>query len=176
MAGLEAMASLAPKSPRLLSNKDKVPWEIVCMALAKIPKEASMYGRLKYSLELSYHNRIRMIVINHVNSIRWDDTQRWSPTADLKERLADLALKESLEPMCCPKCSGRGQIFVSSKLYKCTLCLGVGIKSFSDVMRAKYLEVPRSTFQKNIRYNYFGIILPLIATWETQLERAMRRI
>ena len=96
MAGLEAMASLAHKSPRLLSNKDKVPWEIVCMALAKIHKEASMYGRLKYALELSYHNRIRMIVINHINSIRWDDTQRWSPTADLKERLADLALKESL--------------------------------------------------------------------------------
>lgn len=176
MAGLEAMASLAPKTSSLLRNRDNVPWEVVCMALAKIPKEASMYGRLKYALELSYYSRIRMILINHVYSIRWGDTQRWSPSADLKIDLAELALKESLEPMCCPKCSGRGQIFVSSKLYKCTLCLGVGIKSFSDVMRAKYLEVPRATFQKNIRYNYFGIILPLIATWETQLERAMRRI
>ena len=176
MAGLEAMASLAPKSSSLLKGKDNVPWEVVCMALAKVPKEASMYGRLKYSLELSYHNRIRMIILNHVNSISWDHTQRWSPTDNLKEDLAELALKESLEPLCCPKCSGRGQVFLDNTLYKCTLCLGVGIKSFSDVMRAKYLGVTRDIFRKNIKYNYFSKILPLIVTWENQLERAMRRI
>ena len=176
MAGLEAIASLAPKSPSIFKNRDQVPWEVVCMALAKIPSEASMYGRLKYALELSYYSRIRTIVINHVDSIRWEKTERWSPSANLIIDLAELALKESLEPMCCPKCSGRGQILVISKLYKCTLCLGVGVKSFSDVMRAKYLGVPRATFQRNIKYNYFGIILPLISKWESQLERAMRRI
>lgn len=176
MAGLEAMASLAPRSPSISRDRDNVPWEIVCMALAKISKEASMYGRLKYSLENSYYNNIMFIILKHVHSISWDHTQRWSPTDDLKASLADLALKESLEPLSCPKCSGRGQVFIDNKLYKCTLCLGVGIKSFSDAMRARYLDIPKSTFRKNIKYNYFDKILPLINSWEVQLERAMKRI
>ena len=65
MAGLEAMASLAPRSPSISRDRDNVPWEIVCMALAKISKEASMYGRLKYSLENSYYNNI-MFIINEL--------------------------------------------------------------------------------------------------------------
>ena len=51
MSGLEVMASLAPKSSSIFKVRDNVPWQIVCMALAKISNEASTYGRLKYSLE-----------------------------------------------------------------------------------------------------------------------------
>mgnify|MGYP003644837569 FL=1 len=176
MAGLEAIASLAPKSSSMMRERDNVPWEIVCMALAKIPKEASMYGRLKYALEYSYHRKVRDILLKHILSIKWKRTTKWKPNIDFFRSVADLALKESLEPMCCPKCSGRGQVFVEETLYKCTLCLGVGIKSMSDKVRANYLDVPRESFRRNIKYHYFNDVMPLIREWEDALVRAMRRM
>ena len=63
MAGLEVMASHAPKSASIFKVRDSVPWQIVCMALSKISKEASMYGRLKYSLEYSYHRKVRNVIL-----------------------------------------------------------------------------------------------------------------
>ena len=176
MAGLEAMAALGPKSSSIMRDRDNVPWEIVCMALAKIPKEASMYGRLKYALEHSYHRRVRSVILEHILSFKWKSTTRWNPGLDFLEDVADLALKESLDPMCCPKCSGRGQVFVEDTLYKCTLCLGVGIKSMSDKLRAAYLNIPRESYRRNIKYHYFNDVMPLIRGWEDALVRVMRRM
>jgi hypothetical protein len=82
MAGLEAMASLAPKSSSIFRVRDKVPWQIVCMALAKISKEASMYGRLKYSLEYSYHRKVRNIILKHVMVVPWRTNAKWHPDKD----------------------------------------------------------------------------------------------
>ena len=121
MSGLEAMASLAPQSSSIFRVRDKVPWQIVCMALAKISKEASMYGRLKYSLEYSYHKRVRNIVLKHVMSLKWNTNAKWRPDKDFFVKVSDLALKESLDPMCCPKCRGRGTVIVNDTLYTCTL-------------------------------------------------------
>ncbi len=176
MAGLEAMESLGPKSSSIMRDRDNVPWEIVCMALAKIPKEASTYGRLKYALEYSYHRRVRDTVLKHITSFEWKSTTKWIPDMDFFKSIADLALKESLEPMCCPKCSGRGQVFVEETLYKCTLCLGVGIKSMSDRIRAAYLDIPRTSYRRNVKYHYFNDVMPLIRGWEDLLVRAMRRM
>ena len=176
MAGLEAMASLAPKSSSIFRVRDKVPWQIVCMALAKISKEASMYGRLKYSLEHSYKRRVRDVILNHVLSINWKTTQRWDPPPDFFVMVADLALKESLDPLCCPKCGGRGNMVIEDTLYTCTLCLGVGIKSMSDRIRAKYLGIHRDLFRRNVRYNYYHDVIAMIGTWEEELSRALKRI
>jgi len=176
MAGLEVMASLAPKSSSIFRVRDPVPWQLVCMALAKISKEASMYGRLKYSLEYSYHRRVRNLILKHVMSVRWNENQRWTANKDFFVKVADLALKESLDPMCCPKCSGRGNVVVDDTLYTCTLCLGVGIKSMHDTIRANYLGVHRNTFRKNIRYHYFREVMSLIREWEDELFRSMKRM
>ena len=176
MAGLEVMASLAPKSSSIFRVRDKVPWQIVCMALAKISKEAAMYGRLKYSHEYSYHRKVRNIILKHVMEVRWNTTSRWKPDKDFCVKVADLALKESLDPMCCPKCSGRGNILIEETLYECALCLGVGIKSMHDTIRANYLGVHRNTFRKLIKYHYFREVMSLISEWEYELTRAMKRM
>ena len=176
MAGLEAMASLAPKSSSIFKVRDNVPWQIVCMALAKISKDASMYGRLKYSLEYSYHRRVRNIVLNHVMSIRWSANAKWRPDKDFFVKGADLALEESLDPLCCPKCSGRGNVVIDDTLYTCTLCLGVGIKSMHDTLRANYLGVHRNQFRKNIKHHYFREVMSLISGWEDELIRAFKRM
>ena len=176
MAGLEVMASLAPQSSSIFRVRDKVPWQIVCMALAKISKEASMYGRLKYSLEYSYHRRVRNTVLNHVMKVRWKTTSRWKPDKDFYINIADLALKESLDPLCCPKCSGRGNVVVDETLYTCTLCLGVGIKSMHDSIRADYIGIHRNTFRKLIKYHYFREVMSIIREWEDELTRSMKRM
>jgi len=176
MAGLEVMASLATKSSSIFKVRDNVPWQIVCMALSKTSKEASMYGRLKYAMEYSYHRKVRNIILKHVIEIRWGITERWNPGKDFFVNVADLALKESLDPMCCPKCSGRGNVIVDETLYTCTLCLGVGIKSMHDSIRADYLGVHRHTFRKNIRYHYFREVMSLIRVWEDELVHTFKRM
>jgi len=176
MAGLEVMASLAPKSSSIFRVRDKVPWQIVCMALAKISKEASMYGRLKYSLEYSYHRKVRSAVLKHVMEVRWKTTAKWKPDKDFCIKVADLALKESLDPQCCPKCSGRGNIIIDDTLHTCALCLGVGIKSMHDSIRADYLGVHRHTFRKNIRHHYFREVMSVIRDWEDELVLAFKRM
>ena len=88
MAGLEVMASLAPKSSSIFKVRDNVPWQIVCMALAKISKEASTYGRLKYSLEYSYHRRVRNTILKHVMEVRWNTTAKWKPDKDFCIKVA----------------------------------------------------------------------------------------
>lgn len=176
MAGLEVMASLAPKSSSIFTVRDKVPWQIVCIALAKISKEASMYGRLKYAMEDSYRKKVRQIILKHSISLDWRSTQRWKPDNKFFVSLAELVLKESLEPMCCPKCSGRGNVFIDESLYTCTLCLGIGIKSMSDHVRANYIGIKRDTFRRNVRYNYFNEIMPLIRTWEDELVQTFKRM
>ena len=176
MAGLEVMASLAPKSSSIFKVRDNVPWQIVCMTLAKISKEASMYGRLKYALERSYHRKVRNIILKHVMSISWRTSAKWKPDKDFCIKVADLALKESLDPMCCPKCSGRGNVVISDTLYTCTLCLGVGIKSMHDSIRADYLGVHRNTFRKQIKHHYFREVLSIVREWEDELIRAFKRM
>ena len=176
MAGLEVMASLAPKSSSIFKVRDNVPWQIVCMALAKISKQASMYGRLKYSLEYSYHKKVRNIILKHVMSISWRTSAKWKPDKDFFVKVADLALKESLDPMCCPKCSGRGNVVISDTLYTCTLCLGVGIKSMHDSIRSDYLGVHRNTFRKQIKHHYFREVLSIVREWEDELIRAFKRM
>ena len=176
MAGLEVMASLAPKSSSIFKVRDNVPWQIVCMALAKISKAASTFGRLKYSLEYSYHRRVRNTILKHAMKVRWNTTAKWRPDKDFCVKVSDLALKESLDPLCCPKCSGRGNVVVDDTLYTCTLCLGVGSKSMHDSIRADYLGVHRHTFRKNIKYHYFREVMSIIRDWEDELARAMKRM
>ena len=176
MAGLEAMASLAPKSSSIFKVRDNVPWQLVCMALSKTSKEASMYGRLKYAMEYSYHRKVRNIILKHVMSLRWNTTAKWNPDKDFFVQITDLALKESLDPMCCPKCSGRGNLMVDDTLYTCKLCLGVGVKSMHDTIRANYLGVHRNTFRKLIKHLYFREVMSLIREWEDELERTFKRM
>jgi len=176
MAGLEVMASLAPKSSSIFRVRDNVPWQIVCMALAKISKEASMYGRLKYAMEYSHRKKIRNIILKHLIALDWRSTQRWQPDNIFFMKVADLVLKESLEPMCCPKCSGRGNVFIDESLFTCTLCLGIGIKSMSDHVRANYIGIKRELFRRHVKYNYFNEIMPLIRGWEDELLRTFKRM
>jgi len=176
MAGLEVLAALGPKTSSIFRMRDNVSWQIVCMAMARISKEASMYGRLKYSLEHSYKRRVRNVILKHVISVKWNSTSRWNPDKEFFINIADLALKESLDPMCCPKCSGRGNVIIDETLYTCTLCSGIGIKSMHDTIRANYLGVHRNTFRKNIKYNYFRDVMSLIREWEDELSRTMKRM
>jgi len=54
--------------------------------------------------------------------------------------------------------------------------LGVGIKSMSDRIRAAYLDIPRTSYRRNVKYHYFNDVMPLIRGWEDLLVRAMRRM
>jgi len=179
MSGLESLKSLTVKSPSIWGPSNRVPWTDVCMVLATVSTDASRYGRLKYSMEYSQRPHVLRNLLSCALKIKWNK----SLTNKEIYSIVNLSLEESLSPAICPKCNGRKQLIVQDKIYKCTVCLGVGNRSMSDRARARYIygtddhhNTILNRFQRQIKYNYFNTLISTTQEWEMELHRAFKRI
>jgi len=179
MSGLESLKSLTVKSPSIWGPTNRVPWTDVCMILATVSKDASRYGRLKYSMEYWQKPHIFRSLLKAASEVEWNKV---ISNKDLYN-IISLALEEALSPAICPKCNGRKQVIVQSSIYKCDVCLGVGTRSISDSVRARYIfkdidstHAYRHRYIKYIKYNYFNTLVATTQEWEMELHRAFKRI
>jgi hypothetical protein len=179
MSGLESLKSLTVKSPSIWGPSNRVPWTDVCMILSTVSSDASRYGRLKYSLEYSQKPHIFRNLLADALKLKWN---KIITEKDIYNTV-NLALEESLSPAICPKCNGRKQLTVQDKIYKCDVCLGVGTKSMSDAVRARYIfkdiditDVYRKRYIKYIKYNYFNTLIATTQQWEIELHAAFKKI
>ena len=194
MAGLESLKSLTIPPPFAGVLSPRIPWEDVCMALARCSGEASDYGRLKYALDNECYSRVWNALFQIALKVKWPasirstggigDTRKSKEKTSRKtqvdkpllSKISLLALKESIAPSCCPSCSGRGKVFLENKLFECSLCQGIGRKSISDRVRMDFLGVGKWDFKKLIDYNYHNFILGKTYEWERELINALRRL
>jgi hypothetical protein len=179
MASLESLKSLTVKSPSIWGPTNRVPWTDVCMILARVSEDASKYGRLKYSMEYKWRDKILRILYARALKIKWN---KIISKEDLIS-IVTLSLDESLSPAVCPKCNGRKQVIVQDSVYKCDVCLGVGTRSMSDRARARYIygtEYIENTIQakytRHIKYNYFNTLMSTTQEWEMELHRVFGKI
>jgi hypothetical protein len=176
MAGLEDIKSLTVRPPDLTRTTDRIPWTSIAGALGFASRPASLYGRAKYALEPHYHKEILFELFKIGKKIKWSSPRGgFKITNNLLKRMCILALSEGLSPSCCPKCGGRGKIFVEQTLYTCTLCNGVGRKSISERVRANYLIMDKMTYNRCVKYNYHHHFIGALYNWERELINALRR-
>ena len=178
MSGLESLKSLTVKSPSIWGPSARIPWTDVCIALSVVSREASKYGRLKYSMEYKWRREVLMILYSRALKLKWNKNVKRKDIATIVK----LALDESLSPSICPKCNGRKELIVFDSIYKCDVCLGVGTRSMSDRARARYIYgednkfTARTKYLRNIKHNYFNTIISTIQEWEMELHRAFKRM
>ena len=179
MSGLESLKSLTVKSPSIWGPSARIPWTDVCIALSVVSREASKYGRLKYSMEYKWRREVLMILYSRALKLKWNKNVKRKDIATIVK----LALDESLSPSVCPKCNGRKELVVFDSIYKCDVCLGVGTRSMSDRSRARYIygtddhhNTILSRFQRTVKYNYFNTLISTIQEWEMELHRAFKRM
>jgi len=143
-----------------------------------VSREASKYGRLKYSMEYKWRREVLMILYSRALKLKWNKNVKRKDIATIVK----LALDESLSPSICPKCNGRKELIVFDSIYKCDVCLGVGTRSMSDRARARYIYgednkfTARTKYLRNIKHNYFNTIISTIQEWEMELHRAFKRM
>jgi hypothetical protein len=177
MASLESLKSLTVKSPSIWGPTNRVPWTDVCIILARVSDDASKYGRLKYSMEYKWRDKILRILYARALKIKWNK----SISKDDLIKIVTLSLDESLSPAICPKCNGRKQVIVQDSVYKCDVCLGVGTRTMSDRARARYIseekdEGNRFKYIRHIKYNYFNTLISTTQEWEMELHRVFGKI
>ena len=177
MSGLESLKSLTVKSPSIWGPSARIPWTDVCIALSVVSREASKYGRLKYSMEYKWRREVLMILYSRALKLKWNKNVKRKDIATIVK----LALDESLSPSICPKCNGRKELVVFDSIYKCDVCLGVGTRSMSDSARARYIfsddaNSARMNYLRHIKYNYFNTLISTIQEWEMELHRAFKRM
>jgi hypothetical protein len=179
MSGLESLKSLTVKSPSIWGPTNRVPWTDVCMILAKVSSDASRYGRLKYSMEYEQKPSVFRNLLGAALKLKWNKA---ISNKDIYN-IVTLALEESLSPAICPKCNGRKQVIVQNSIYKCDICLGVGTRSMSDSVRARYIfknidstHAYRHRYIKYIKHNYFNTLIATTQEWEMELHKAFKRI
>ena len=177
MASLESLKSLTVKSPSIWGPTNRVPWTDVCIILARVSDDASKYGRLKYSMEYKWRDKILRILYARALKIKWNK----SISKDDLIRIVTLSLDESLSPAVCPKCNGRKQVVVQDSVYKCDVCLGVGTRSMSDRARARYIfedsnQASLMRYIRVVRYHYFNTLMSTTQEWEMELHRVFGKI
>ena len=177
MASLESLKSLTVKSPSIWGPTNRVPWTDVCIILARVSEDASKYGRLKYSMEYKWRDKILRILYARALKIKWNK----SISKDDLIRIVTLSLDESLSPAVCPKCNGRKQVVVQDSVYKCDVCFGVGTRSMSDRARARYIfensnQASLMRYIRVVRYHYFNTLMSTTQEWEMELHRVFGKI
>ena len=177
MASLESLKSLTVKSPSIWGPTNRVPWTDVCMILARVSEDASKYGRLKYSMEYKWRDKILRILYARALKIKWNK----SISKEDLIKIVTLSLDESLSPAVCPKCNGRKQVIVQNSVYKCDVCLGVGTRSMSDRARARYIfedsnQASLMRYIRVVRYHYFNTLMSTTQEWEMELHRVFGKI
>ena len=176
MAGLEDIKSLTIRSPDPSRTEDRLPWIYIAGAMGFASRPASLYGRAKYALDPNHNKEILFELFKIGKKIKWERKRHgFKMTNALLKRMCVLALGEGISPSCCPKCGGRGKLFIDQTLFTCTVCNGVGKKSISDRVRANYLMMDRRTYHRCVKYNYHYHFIGALYNWERELINALRR-
>ena len=145
-------------------GKPEITSEDVSAALARLPVEASLYGRyLILDDQIARDLLNRMLVEVCLNLGFEGDLKRLT-------QLVDLALSESHGRNKCPQCKGIGKLGIQ----KCEHCHGSGLKRPTEASRAKALGIARGKFKKTWQHRYEQIVLPVITYLEMELSELRR--
>ena len=161
---MEALKLLLPKTSDLskvrIGGKPEITAEDVCAALARLPVEASLYGRyLVLDDEIARELLIRMLVDVCLDMGFEGDITRL-------RQLVNLGLSESHGRNKCPQCKGVGKIGI----HKCEHCNASGLKRPTEASRAKALGIARGKFKKTWQHRYEQIILPVVTYLEMEFS------
>ena len=159
---MEILKLLLPKTSDLsrvkTGGKPEITTEDVCAALARLPIEASLYGRyLILDDEVARDLLIRMLVDVCLDLGFEGDLTRL-------RQLVNLGLSESHGRNKCPQCKGIGKLGIQ----KCEHCHGSGLKRPTEASRAQALGIERGKFKKTWQQRYEQIILPVVTYLEME--------
>ena len=145
-------------------GKPEITSEDVSAALARLPVEASLYGRyLILDDQIARDLLNRMLVEVCLNLGFEGDLKRLT-------QLVNLGLSESHGRNKCPQCKGIGKLGIQ----KCEHCHGSGLKRPTEASRAKALGIARGKFKKTWQHRYEQIVLPVITYLEMELSELRR--
>ena len=145
-------------------GKPEITSEDVSAALARLPVEASLYGRyLILDDQVARDLLIRMLVDVCLDLGFEGDLTRL-------RQLVNLGLSESHGRNKCPQCKGIGKLGIQ----KCEHCHGSGLKRPTEASRAKALGIARGKFKKTWQHRYEQIVLPVITYLEMELSELRR--
>ena len=161
---MEILKLLLPKTSDLsrakTGGKPEITGEDVCAALARLPVEASLYGRyLILDDEIARDLLIKMLVDVCLDLGFEGDLTRL-------RQLVNLGLSESHGRNKCPHCKGLGKIGI----FKCEHCNASGLKRPTEASRAKALGIARGKFKKTWQHRYEDIILPVVTYLEMEFS------
>jgi len=165
---LEILKLLLPQCSDLsrvrTGGKPEITSEDVSAALARLPVEASLYGRyLILDDQIARDLLIRMLVDVCLDlGFEGDLTRLW--------QLVNLGLSESHGRNKCPQCKGIGKLGIQ----KCEHCHGSGLKRPTESSRAQALGIARGKFKKTWQHRYEQIVLPVITYLEMELSELRR--
>ena len=145
-------------------GKPEITSEDVSAALARLPIEASLYGRyLILDDQIARDLLIRMLVDVCLDMGFEGDLTRL-------RQLVNLGLSESHGRNKCPQCKGIGKLGI----HKCEHCHGSGLKRPTEASRAQALGIARGKFKKTWQHRYEHIVLPVITYLEMELSELRR--
>jgi len=145
-------------------GKPEITSEDVSAALARLPVEASLYGRyLILDDQIARDLLNRMLVEVCLNLGFEGDLRRLT-------QLVNLGLSESHGRNKCPQCKGIGKLGIQ----KCEHCHGSGLKRPTEASRAQALGIARGKFKKTWQHRYEQIVLPVITYLEMELSELRR--
>ena len=145
-------------------GKPEITSEDVSAALARLPVEASLYGRyLILDDQIARDLLIRMLVDVCLDLGFEGDLTRL-------RQLVNLGLSESHGRNKCPQCKGIGKLGIQ----KCEHCHGSGLKRPTEASRANALGIARGKFKKTWQHRYEQIVLPVITYLEMELSELRR--
>lgn len=178
---MEILKLLLPKTSDLsrvkTGGKPDLTAEDVSAALARLPKEASLYGRFLILNDQDARRRLVPMICEVCAELGFDyhSSKDFAspPYVDGRpiytDRLVDLvnlALDESHGRHKCPRCNGVGQIGIQ----KCEHCSGSGVRRPTESSRAASLGIARGKFKKTWQYRYENIVLPVLTYLEMEFS------
>ncbi len=151
--------------------------EDIAAALARLPKEASLYGRFLILNDQTARRRLVPMICGGCAELGFDyhSSKDFAspPYVDGRpiytDRLVDLvnlALDESHGRHKCPRGNGVGQIGVQ----RCDHCSGSGVRRPTESSRADALGIARGKFKKTWQHRYENIVLPVLTYLEMEFS------
>lgn len=132
-----------------------------------------LYGRVKYAGE---SDSAQELALTFRRKIATDlDIWGWRiPRPDFVLDMCALALTESVDPMVCAWCSGRGSAMVGNKVVVCDGCKGSGRRLMQARDRAKLMGCTEQAWSMSWAKRYTEM-REILDWWEMILERALSR-
>ena len=169
---------------------DRITDQDIAHALGKLWHEgARLYGRAKWAGQEQYFVPLLAHFLNSVKALQSLDCWTDIKPGEL-ERIAKLALVESLYPKLCSTCGGLGALMVEKqkrgrpRLKKtptavlkipCPKCRGEGIQEHAEFALAKTAQVSRRRWANVWSSRYHGQIMPLVDKYERLFWVGIRR-